>query len=118
MADDVADEEKRRRFQAIEALQKTVSTEKMRRYLGRTVEVLVEGQDKGRWRGRTPHNKLVFFDDPGQWVGQLVDVTITHAGPWSMSGKRDDHRPPTARSSVSADRPQPLMAEAIPLVVL
>ncbi len=109
MADDVADEEKRRRFQAIEALQKTVSTEKMRRYLGRTVEVLVEGQDKGRWRGRTPHNKLVFFDDPGQWAGQLVDVTITHAGPWSMSGKRAEATP--------VARPQ-LLAEPIPLIVL
>ena len=87
MPDDVPDEEKRRRFQAIEALQKTVSTEKMRRYLGQTVEVLVEGQDKGRWRGRTPHNKLVFFDDPGEWRGRLVDVTISHAGPWSMSGR-------------------------------
>ncbi len=112
MADDVPDEEKRRRFQEIEALQKTVSTEKMRRYLGQTVEVLVEGQDKGRWRGRTPHNKLVFFDDPGDWRGQLVDVTISHAGPWSMSGKIADRRRPTA------DRRQPLVAEAIPLVVL
>src|SRR5690606_7703848 len=42
MVDDVTDEEKRRRFHEIEALQKEVSLEKMRRYLGETVEVLVE----------------------------------------------------------------------------
>jgi len=96
LADDVSDEEKRRRFHLIEALQKEVSTEKMRHYLGRTVEVLVEERDKGRWRGRTPYNKLVFFDDPRDLRGQLVPVLVTHTGPWSMSGKTADHRPPTA----------------------
>ncbi len=87
LPDDVPDEEKRRRFHLIEALQKEVSTEKMRRYLGQTVEVLVEDHDKGRWRGRTPHNKLVFFDDPGDRRGQLVQIKISHTGPWSMSGR-------------------------------
>jgi len=87
LPDDVSDEEKRRRFHLIEALQKTVSAEKMRRYLGDTVEVLVEDRDKGRWRGRTPHNKLVFFDDPRDLRGQLVPVHVNHTGPWSMSGR-------------------------------
>jgi tRNA-2-methylthio-N6-dimethylallyladenosine synthase len=87
MADDVPDAEKRRRFHLIEQLQKEVSQEKMSRYLGRTVEVLVEERDNGRWRGRTPHNKLVFFDDPADLRGRLVQVRITHTGPWSMSGE-------------------------------
>lgn len=106
MDDDVADEEKRRRFHLIEELQKGISTEKMRAYLGETVEVLVEDRDKGRWRGRTPHNKLVFFDDPRDLRGRLVDVTITHAGPWSMSGK-------PAPKEISR-----LAGESIPLSVL
>jgi tRNA-2-methylthio-N6-dimethylallyladenosine synthase len=87
MADDVPDAEKRRRFHLIEQLQKEVSQEKMSRYLGRMVEVLVEERDNGRWRGRTPHNKLVFFDDPADLRGRLVPVHITHTGPWSMSGE-------------------------------
>ncbi len=87
MVDDVPDAEKRRRFQLLEALQKEILTEKMRGHLGETVEVLVEERDKGRWRGRTPHNKLVFFDDPNDLRGQLVNVEITHTGPWSMSGR-------------------------------
>jgi tRNA-2-methylthio-N6-dimethylallyladenosine synthase len=90
MADDVSDEEKRRRFHLIEGLQKEISTAKMRAYLGQTVEVLVEERDKGRWRGRTPHNKLVFFDDARELRGQLVPVHVTHTGPWSMSGKAAD----------------------------
>ena len=93
MADDVSDAEKRRRFQVIETLQKEVATKKMRRFLGETVEVLVEERDKGRWRGRTPHNKLVFFDDPNDLRGQLVQVEITHAGPWSMSGRLARQQP-------------------------
>jgi tRNA-2-methylthio-N6-dimethylallyladenosine synthase len=90
MADDVSDEEKRRRFHLIEGLQKEISTAKMRAYLGQTVEVLVEERDKGRWRGRTLHNKLVFFDDSRELRGQLVAVHVTHTGPWSMSGKAAD----------------------------
>ncbi len=93
MVDDVSDAEKRRRFQVIEALQKEVATSKMRRFLGETVEVLVEERDKGRWRGRTPHNKLVFFDDPNDLRGQLAFVEITHAGPWSMSGRLAQQQP-------------------------
>lgn len=86
MEDNVPDEEKRRRFHLIESLQKEVSQEKMRRYLGETVEVLVEGQQKGRWRSRNPQNKLVFFDDPRDLKGETVKVKVTHTGPWSMSG--------------------------------
>ena len=86
MADDVPDQEKRRRFHIVEALQKEVSEQKMRRWLDETVEVLVESKHKGRWRGRTPQNKLVFFDDPRDLRGQLLSIHITHTGPWSMSG--------------------------------
>ena len=96
MEDDVPDEEKRRRFHLVEELQKTVSAEKMRRHLGQTVEALVEERDKGRWRGRTPHNKLVFFDDPRELRGRLVRVHVTHTGPWSMSGRIAEPARPAA----------------------
>ncbi|MER3514126.1 MAG: tRNA (N6-isopentenyl adenosine(37)-C2)-methylthiotransferase MiaB, partial [Chloroflexota bacterium] len=56
------------------------------RYLGQTVEVLVEGEHKGKWRGRTRTNKLVFFEDGRDWRGKLAQVTITWTGPWSMQG--------------------------------
>ncbi len=87
LEDDVPDAEKRRRFQMVEQLQKEVSTEKMRPYKGQVVEVLVEDRHKGRWRGRNPQNKLVFFDDPRELKGQLVEVKVTWAGPWSLSGE-------------------------------
>lgn len=104
MADDVSDEEKRRRFHLIEALQKEVLTKKMKPWRGQTVEVLVEDTHKGRWRGRSPQGKLVFFDDSRQLKGQIVQVTIKHTGPWSMSG-------------TAVDKPQPQPINAIPLMV-
>jgi len=87
MVDDVPDAEKRRRFHAIEALQKEISTRKMARWKGEEVEVLVEDRRKGRWRGRSRRGKLVFFNHPDEFKGDLVRVRITHAGPWSMSGE-------------------------------
>jgi tRNA-2-methylthio-N6-dimethylallyladenosine synthase len=47
---------------------------------------------KGRWRGRTPTNKIVFVeseDDPSTGSGQslrgkIIPVTVTWTGPWSM----------------------------------
>ncbi len=87
MEDDVSDEDKRLRHQRIEELQAGVLAEINARYLGQTLPVLVEERHKGKWRGRTPQNKLVFFDDAREWKGQVVDVEITWTGPWSMQGR-------------------------------
>ena len=87
MPDDVPDDEKRRRHQALEDLQAEIVAQINQRYLGATVPVLVEDRHKGRWRGRTPQNKLVFFDDSADWRGQTAEVEITWTGPWSMQGR-------------------------------
>lgn len=87
MEDDVPEDEKRRRHEMIEALQARVVGEINGQFLGQTVQVLVEDQHKGKWRGRTPQNKLVFFEAAGEWHGQLVDVEITWTGPYTMQGR-------------------------------
>jgi tRNA-2-methylthio-N6-dimethylallyladenosine synthase len=87
MVDDVPEEEKKRRHKAIEDLQAKQLAEMNARYLGQTVEVLVEDQHKGKWRGRTPQNKLVFFEDAADWRGKLAQVEIAWTGPWSMQGR-------------------------------
>ncbi len=75
-------------IRALEDLQAQVVAEINRRFLGQTVEVLVEDQHKGKWRGRTPQNKLVFFEDDTQdWRGRLAHVEITWTGPWSMQAR-------------------------------
>ncbi|MGH2592164.1 MAG: tRNA (N6-isopentenyl adenosine(37)-C2)-methylthiotransferase MiaB [Anaerolineae bacterium] len=86
LQDDVPEAEKMRRFRELEQLQERVSGEINRRYRGERVDVLVESNDKGKWRGRTRTNKIVFFDDPFDRRGQSVNVNITWTGPWSMQG--------------------------------
>lgn len=85
--DDVPPEEKERRRRAVEELQTGIAQAINNTYLGRTVEVLVEGQHKGRWRGRTRTDKLVFFEDDANWLGRLAEVKVIHAGPWSLRGR-------------------------------
>jgi len=84
MIDNVTEEEKMRRFRMLEALQEEIVTEINKKYLGETVDVLFEEKVKGRWRGRTPTNKLVFVESEDDLKGRMVPVTITWTGPWSM----------------------------------
>ncbi|MDX1994116.1 MAG: tRNA (N6-isopentenyl adenosine(37)-C2)-methylthiotransferase MiaB [bacterium] len=91
MEDDVPEDEKKRRHEMLEDLQAQVVAEINSQFLGQTLPVLVEDQHKGKWRGRTPQNKLVFFEDnlpTGETHrGRVVDVEITWTGPWSMQGR-------------------------------
>lgn len=87
MEDDVPDEEKKRRHQLLDNLQEQINADINQQYLGQTVKVLVEEDQKGKWRGRTPQNKLVFFNSDEDWRGRIADVEITWTGPWSMQGR-------------------------------
>ncbi len=84
--DDLPLEEKERRRRTLDKLQGTIVGELNARLLGQTVEVLVEGKKKQRWFGRTRTDRLVFFEAEGDWLGRLVPVRITWAGPWSLIG--------------------------------
>lgn len=86
LRDDVPVEEKIRRRKKIEMLQEGIATEINRKLLGQTVEVLVEGRKKGKWWGRTRTDKLVFFEDEADRMGQLVDVKLEKTSPWSLQG--------------------------------
>lgn len=94
MDDDVPPEEKRLRLKGLETLQESILTEINSTYLDATVQVLAENRKRGNWTGRTRGNKLVHFatidsiDSAADTdlTGQLVDVKITHTGPWSLVG--------------------------------
>ena len=92
MDDDVPEEEKRERHRMLEELQARVVADINAQYLGQRVEVLVEEQHKGRWRARTPQNKLVFFEAEGDWKGRLAEVEVTWTGPWSMQARLPQHQ--------------------------
>ncbi len=84
MADDISEEEKMRRFRLLEDLQEQIVGEINQKYLGEKVDVLFEDKTKGRWRGRTPTNKLVFVESDEDLRGRIESVKVTWAGPWSM----------------------------------
>jgi tRNA-2-methylthio-N6-dimethylallyladenosine synthase len=87
MVDDVPEEEKERRFHALNDQHERITAEINQRYTGQVVEVLVESDHKGKWRGRTPQNKLVFFEDATRdWRGSIAPVRINWTGAWSMQG--------------------------------
>jgi tRNA-2-methylthio-N6-dimethylallyladenosine synthase len=95
MEDNIPQAEKKRRLEAVNQLQEQIVAEINSKLLGRVLEILVEEKQKGRWKGRTRTNKLVFFeDDSGKdWKGQLANVEITWTGPWSMRGKLPGQAP-------------------------
>ncbi|HNE03904.1 MAG TPA: tRNA (N6-isopentenyl adenosine(37)-C2)-methylthiotransferase MiaB, partial [Anaerolineales bacterium] len=84
MVDDVPEEEKMRRLHMLDDLQEQIVSEINKKYLGQTVDVLFEENVKGRWKGRTPTNKLVFVQSEEDLRGKLLPVTVTWTGPWSM----------------------------------
>jgi tRNA-2-methylthio-N6-dimethylallyladenosine synthase len=86
MEDNVPEEEKMRRFRLLESLQKEIATEINAHLMGERVTVLFEEKSRGRWRGRTPTNKLVFVESDENLLGQERDVKITWTGPWSLIG--------------------------------
>ena len=86
MIDDVPAVTKKIRLEAVEKLQSEIVGEINAQLIGKSVEVLVEGQEKGKWFGRTRGDKLVFFQDPGDFTAQIVHVNVLHSSPWSLSG--------------------------------
>ena len=88
MVDDVPESEKMDRFRQLEHLQEGIAHRINQGYVGDSVEVLVEEEQRpGHWKGRTRTNKLTFFDAPGQLRGRLTHVRITWAGPWTLRGE-------------------------------
>jgi tRNA-2-methylthio-N6-dimethylallyladenosine synthase len=86
MEDDVPHEEKQRRMKLIEELQERISLKHNSFYLGKNVEILVEGQRNGKWYGRTRGDKPVFYESDHDYQGELIEIRIDHTGPWSLNG--------------------------------
>jgi tRNA-2-methylthio-N6-dimethylallyladenosine synthase len=87
MEDNVPEEDKLRRLHMLDDLQEKIVEEINKKYLGQKVDVLFEEKVKGRWRGRTPTNKLVFVESEDDLRGKVIPVTVTWTGPWSMQAQ-------------------------------
>ena len=86
LTDDVPPDAKKERLDRVEVLQEKIVIGINARLLDTTVEILVEGTKKGRWFGRTRTDKLVFFDDERDLLGQIVEIEVHKTGAWSLQG--------------------------------
>jgi tRNA-2-methylthio-N6-dimethylallyladenosine synthase len=80
---------KRERMERLVELVQRRASERAQRFIGRTMEVLVEGPsrtDPSRLRGRTRHNKTVNFDGTAE-PGEMVEVEIGGATSTTLSGQ-------------------------------
>jgi tRNA-2-methylthio-N6-dimethylallyladenosine synthase len=82
---------KRERMQRLVEVVQRRAAERAERFVGRTMEVLVEGPsrtDPTRLRGRIRHNKTVNFEGAAS-AGELVDVEITSATSTALAGHQE-----------------------------
>ena len=87
MGDDVAREEKKKRMAVIVDAQKKISMELNLEYEGTTQVVLVENNSEGVYSGRSRLDKLVYLDGENIEIGDFVEVKITEARTWSLTGE-------------------------------
>jgi tRNA-2-methylthio-N6-dimethylallyladenosine synthase len=88
LADQLSHAVKRERMERLVELVQRRAREQAERFVGRTMEVLVEGPsrtDPSRLRGRTRHNKTVNFDGTAG-PGELIEVEIGGATSATLSG--------------------------------
>jgi len=87
LEDNIPMETKKARLEAIEKQQGRIVGEINSRLQDTTLEILVEGLEKGKWFGRTRTDKLVFFQSAKDYQSQLVRVKIKNTTPWSLIGE-------------------------------
>ena len=90
MAEQVPDDVKHARLNALMEAQNTISREINEQLLGRTFEVMVEGASKNDptvWSGRTRTNKIVLFPHGAEQEGDFVQVRVTQPQTWVLKGE-------------------------------
>ncbi|MCR4314093.1 MAG: radical SAM protein, partial [Candidatus Uhrbacteria bacterium] len=110
--DDVTFEEKKRRWEVLQAVQERIVYEKNQAYVGKVVSVLVDRHEPpkitdemlhldknilatiasqpGTCYGNSREMKLTRFTAPKEMVGKIVDVKVTKAEMWVLEGELQD----------------------------
>ena len=89
MPDQVPQKIREERNHRLLELVNEIAARKYDAFIGRQVEILVEGPSKknaARYTGRTRCNRIVLFDGSTRHQGQLMDVKITRTGSFTLYG--------------------------------
>jgi ribosomal protein S12 methylthiotransferase len=93
VADDVPQEEKERRAQEVMEFQQEISFEKNQEMVGRTLKVLVDKKEAGRYLARTEYdsvevdNEVIIPATTKLKIGDFVTVKITKAYDYDLEGE-------------------------------
>ncbi len=90
MEDPYTREDKQANFDRLIARQNVISEEKHRAYIGQTLRVLIDGNDReeGFLTGRTNGGRLVrIAESDGVRTGEFVQVKITGCNTWALRGE-------------------------------
>ena len=90
MPDPFTREEKQKRFDRLLELQNAISSEKHAEYVGKTMQVLVDGEGEGgeyNLTARTSGGRLVHLAGDRALIGSFTDVEITGSTNWALFGK-------------------------------
>jgi tRNA-2-methylthio-N6-dimethylallyladenosine synthase len=92
LEDAIPDQEKARRLEGVMAKQRDIQISRYKRYIGQTLEVMVEGKNEARnqWIGRTSQNKTLNFTAPEAAApkpGTYIPVKATASFPNSLLGE-------------------------------
>ena len=89
MADQIPQEVIEERHERLLALINTIAAAKYERFVGRQVQILVEGvsrKNTTRYEGRTRCNKIVVFPGSTRHRGRLMDLRIERVGTYTLYG--------------------------------
>lgn len=84
--DNVPTQEKRARLKAVDDLQADIQTEINSKLKGEVLDVLLEGEKRGKAEGRNRNDKLVYMENGLDRVGEVVAVRVDKTSPWSLQG--------------------------------
>ncbi|MGG5575853.1 tRNA (N6-isopentenyl adenosine(37)-C2)-methylthiotransferase MiaB [Myroides sp. C15-4] len=96
LEDDIPEEIKKRRLSEIIAVQGKISLERTKRFVGQTVEVLIEKSSKRsdlEWSGRNSQNTTVVFPKENYKVGDFVQVYVEDCTSATLIGKAVGYSP-------------------------
>ena len=89
LIDDVPEEEKLERLNALIKLQKKNSGLRNQRFVGKVLEVLVDGKsrrDKNKWKGKARTNHTVIIESNQDILGKIVPVKISEVDSYTLFG--------------------------------
>jgi len=87
MEDPTPKADKNRRFDKLCAVQNSISESIHKEYIGKTMECLVDGNDKEFLTARTEGGRLVRFMGDASLIGNYANIKITGATTWSLTGE-------------------------------